>query len=96
MRAFKTGDDEDDRNHARHIERVVAGEEDEFEAGEAGDGDVCHHAEGHDECGRRAVLSQRGGDDGFVIRHHALHMEGFLEDFAKRVERTEQHRRTAA
>ena len=74
----------------------MAGEEDEFQAGEAGDGDVCHHAEGHDERGRRAVLSQRSGDDGFVIRHHALHMEGFLEDFTERVERAEQHRSTAA
>ena len=84
MRAFKTGDDEDDRNHARHIERVVAGEEDEFEAGEAGD--VCHHAKRHDERGRRAVFLQRGGDDGFVVRHHALHVERLLENVAERIE----------
>ena len=96
MRAFKTGDDEDDRNHARHIERVVAGEEDEFEAGEAGDGDVCHHAKRHDERGRRAVFLQRGGDDGFVVRHHALHVERLLENVAERIERAEQHARAAA
>ena len=71
---------EDHCDHHRHKEGVVAGQEDEFPRGEAGDQDVHQHGEEHDH---RHLFAKRGlgnGDDGLVVGHDPFDAEGVLED----------------
>ena len=78
------GTAEDDSEHAGHVEGVVAGQEDVGHAGEAGQDDVERHAEGHDDGRAGAEVLECVGDDGLVVGNDALHVEGVVEQLAKR------------
>ena len=79
----EAADAQHDGEHARHVERVVAGEEDVAHAREASQHDVEDHADAHDEGGVLAERVQSHGDDGLVVRHDALHGERVVEDLAE-------------
>ena len=81
--ALEAADAQHDGEHARHVERVVTGEEDVVHAREASKHDVEEHAHAHDECGVLTEVGQSHGHDGLVVRHDALHGEGVVEDLAE-------------
>lgn len=57
--ALKARYRQDHANHARHVKRVVSGQEDVLQAGKARDDNIRHHAEGHNQRGRCTVFLQR-------------------------------------
>ena len=88
-RALQSADGEDNADHARHIERVMAREKDEFQRRKARNEDVRHHAERHDERCLSAVLLQRHTDDRLVVRNNAVDAEAELEHHAEMRERAD-------
>ena len=74
---------EHDGEHAGHVQGVVTGQEDVGHAGEAGEHDVEHHAQGHDDGRSLTKVGEGHGNHGLVVGNHALHVEGVVEQLAK-------------
>ena len=83
--ALKARDRQDHANHARHIKRVVPGEEDVLQAGKARDDNIRHHAEGHNQRGRCTVFFQRDGHNRFIVWNNALNRKGVLKHATQRI-----------
>ena len=70
-------------DHRSHVERHMTGQVDVLETRGHRQQDVDNHAEEEDKGGFRPILHQDRADNGFVVRHHTLHIECMLEHAAK-------------
>ncbi len=79
---FKARNREDHPNHARHVERVVSGQEDILQTGKAGDENIGHHTKRHNQRGRGPIFFQRNGNNRFIIGDNALDIKGVFKHTA--------------
>ena len=80
--AFKARHRQDHANHARHVKRMVSCQEDILQAGKAGDDNIRHHPEGHNQRGRCTVFFERNGHNGFIVWNNALNSKSVFKHAA--------------
>ena len=74
---------EHDREHGRHEEEVVTGQEDVLGGGESSQDEVGGETQRHDDCRLWPESLLRQGDDRFIGRHYPVQVETHLDHRAK-------------